>query len=78
MCHERGLGEPTWLPSSRGGCCTHTHTTRASELSMWEQLSLAAFLQKYWADNQVGVCVCVSRASCLLNASNLCCPLPLR
>lgn len=24
------------------------------EVSMWEQLSLAAFLQKYWADNQVG------------------------
>lgn len=24
-----------------------------SEVSMWEQLSLAAFLQKYWADNQV-------------------------
>jgi hypothetical protein len=23
------------------------------QLSMWEQLSLAAFLQKYWADNQV-------------------------
>lgn len=50
----------------------HTHTTRASELSMWEQLSLAAFLQKYWADNQVGVCV--KMASCLLHASNLCCP----
>jgi ribonucleoside-triphosphate reductase len=25
----------------------------AKELSLWEQLSLAAFLQKYWADNQV-------------------------
>lgn len=24
-----------------------------SQVSMWEQLSLAAFLQKYWADNQV-------------------------
>lgn len=24
-----------------------------NEVSMWEQLSLAAFLQKYWADNQV-------------------------
>lgn len=29
----------------------------ASEVSMWEQLSLAAFLQKYWADNQVSVTV---------------------
>lgn len=24
-----------------------------AEVSMWEQLSLAAFIQKYWADNQV-------------------------
>jgi hypothetical protein len=23
------------------------------EVSMWEQLGLAAFLQRYWADNQV-------------------------
>ena len=28
-----------------------------SEVSMWEQLLLAAFLQKYWADNQVSVTV---------------------
>ena len=28
-----------------------------SELSAWEQLSLAAFLQKYWADNQVSCTV---------------------
>ena len=28
-----------------------------SDLSMWEQLSLAAFLQKYWADNQVSCTV---------------------
>jgi len=27
------------------------------ELSMWEQLSLAAFLQAYWADNQVSCTV---------------------
>ena len=27
-----------------------------AEVSMWEQLSLAAFLQKYWADNQVSRC----------------------
>jgi adenosylcobalamin-dependent ribonucleoside-triphosphate reductase len=29
----------------------------AKELSMWEQLSLAAFLQKYWSDNSVSVTV---------------------
>ena len=28
-----------------------------NEVSMWEQLSLAAFLQKYWADNQVSCTV---------------------
>lgn len=27
------------------------------EISMWEQLSLAAFLQRYWADNQVSCTV---------------------
>jgi adenosylcobalamin-dependent ribonucleoside-triphosphate reductase len=27
------------------------------EVSMWEQLSLAAFIQKYWADNQVSCTV---------------------
>eukprot|EP01119_Soliformovum_irregulare_P025453 TRINITY_DN9434_c0_g1_i1.p1 TRINITY_DN9434_c0_g1~~TRINITY_DN9434_c0_g1_i1.p1 ORF type:complete len:681 (-),score=139.37 TRINITY_DN9434_c0_g1_i1:226-2268(-) len=30
---------------------------KASEVSMWEQMSLAAFLQKYWADNQVSCTV---------------------
>lgn len=30
---------------------------KASELSLWEQLSLAAFLQKHWADNQVSCTV---------------------
>jgi ribonucleoside-triphosphate reductase (thioredoxin) len=31
---------------------------KATDISMWEQLSLAAFLQKYWADNQVrNICV---------------------
>ena len=25
----------------------------AAELSIWEQFSLAAFLQRHWADNQV-------------------------
>ena len=29
----------------------------ASSLSLWEQLSLAAFLQRYWADNQVSCTV---------------------
>ena len=28
-----------------------------NEVSMWEQLSLAAFMQKYWADNQVSCTV---------------------
>jgi ribonucleotide reductase alpha subunit len=28
-----------------------------SEVSMWEQLSLAAFMQRYWADNQVSCTV---------------------
>tara|TARA_Y100000034_G_scaffold133967_1_gene201089 strand:+ start:5138 stop:7135 length:1998 start_codon:yes stop_codon:yes gene_type:complete len=28
-----------------------------SDVSMWEQLSLAAFMQKYWADNQVSCTV---------------------
>ncbi|PWJ45067.1 glycyl radical enzyme family protein [Sediminitomix flava] len=28
-----------------------------NEVSIWEQVSLAAFLQKYWADNQVSVTV---------------------
>lgn len=28
-----------------------------SEVSMWEQLSLAAFMQKYWADNQVSATI---------------------
>lgn len=30
---------------------------RLPELSVWEQLSLAAFLQKHWADNQVSCTV---------------------
>jgi len=30
---------------------------KANECSMWEQLSLAAFLQRYWADNQVSCTV---------------------
>eukprot|EP00667_Euglena_gracilis_P003398 EG_transcript_3404 len=29
----------------------------AAEVSMWEQLSLAAFMQRYWADNQVSATV---------------------
>lgn len=28
-----------------------------SEVSMWEQLSMAAFLQKYWSDNQVSATI---------------------
>ena len=30
----------------------------AKDVSMWEQLSLAAFLQRHWADNQVLVVRC--------------------
>ncbi|KAG2386926.1 hypothetical protein C9374_001961 [Naegleria lovaniensis] len=29
----------------------------AKELSMWEQLSLASFLQRYWSDNQVSATI---------------------
>lgn len=32
-----------------------------SEVSMWEQLSLAAFMQEHWADNQVSCTVTFSR-----------------
>ena len=28
-----------------------------NEVPMWEQMSLAAFMQKYWADNQVSCTV---------------------
>ena len=31
-----------------------------SDVSMWEQMSLAAFMQKYWADNQVSCTVTFS------------------
>jgi hypothetical protein len=30
---------------------------KANELSMWEQLALASFLQRHWADNQVSCTV---------------------
>jgi ribonucleoside-triphosphate reductase len=33
----------------------------ANEVSMWEQLSLAAFLQEHWADNQVSCTVTFSK-----------------
>lgn len=29
----------------------------ARDLTMWEQLSFAAFLQRYWADNQASVII---------------------
>ncbi|CAN0343381.1 unnamed protein product, partial [Phaeothamnion confervicola] len=29
----------------------------ANEVSMWEQLSFAAFLQRHWSDNQVSCTV---------------------
>jgi ribonucleoside-triphosphate reductase len=31
----------------------HEEIRTAGEVSMWEQLAMAAFLQRYWADNQV-------------------------
>lgn len=30
---------------------------KLSEVSMWEQLNIAAFMQKYWADNQVSATI---------------------
>ncbi len=33
------------------------HLKKANDVSMWEQLSLAAFLQEHWADNQVSCTV---------------------
>eukprot|EP01133_Synstelium_polycarpum_P002458 gene2458-2794_t len=36
---------------------------KAKSLTMWEQLSLAAFLQKYWADNQVSCTVSFNPAT---------------
>ena len=33
------------------------------QVSMWEQLALAAFLQRYWADNQVSVTVTFNPAT---------------
>lgn len=35
----------------------------AKEVSMWEQLELAAFLQQYWADNQVSVTITFNKQS---------------
>ena len=34
-----------------------------SNVSMWEQLSLASFMQRYWADNQVSCTVSFSKAN---------------
>lgn len=41
-------------------------TTR--DITMWEQLSLAAFMQRYWADNQV----CADWVGCSVSAGNFC------
>lgn len=35
----------------------HEPVRTAQEVSMWEQLAMAAFLQKYWADNQVSATI---------------------
>ncbi|KAL6050260.1 ribonucleoside-triphosphate reductase (thioredoxin) [Balamuthia mandrillaris] len=37
--------------------CVGKNIRKEKDLSMWEQLALAAFLQKYWADNQVSCTV---------------------
>lgn len=35
----------------------------AAEVSMWEQLAMAAFLQRYWADNQVSATITFNPAT---------------
>jgi adenosylcobalamin-dependent ribonucleoside-triphosphate reductase len=35
----------------------HEPVRTAKQVSMWEQLAMAAFLQKYWADNQVSATI---------------------
>jgi adenosylcobalamin-dependent ribonucleoside-triphosphate reductase len=37
--------------------CAGVNIRTVKEVSMWEQLSLAAFMQKYWADNQVSATI---------------------
>lgn len=37
--------------------CVGENLRTLDEISMWEQLSMAAFLQQYWADNQVSYTV---------------------
>lgn len=37
--------------------CIGKHIKCQKDVSMWEQLSLAAFLQKYWSDNQVSATI---------------------
>jgi ribonucleoside-triphosphate reductase len=37
--------------------CSGDNVRTEESVSMWEQLNLAAFLQKYWADNQVSCTV---------------------
>ena len=41
----------------------HTELRTASKVSMWEKLSLAAFMQRHWADNQISATICFDRAS---------------
>ena len=33
------------------------HIRTLNEVTLWEQLQMAAFVQKYWADNQVSCTV---------------------
>lgn len=37
--------------------CAGQHIRTTRDVTMWEQLSLAAFMQRYWADNQVSATI---------------------
>ncbi|MDP2437384.1 MAG: hypothetical protein Q8P67_16695 [archaeon] len=37
--------------------CAGDHVPRANDVSLWDQLTLAAFLQRHWADNSVSCTV---------------------
>ncbi len=52
---EPDLGDPTALVVE---VPVHVKNVRKlSEVSMWEQLSIAALMQRYWADNQVSATI---------------------
>jgi hypothetical protein len=63
--HKAGIHEPnTWIVEIP--VCNRlnqkTPIRTLNEVSMWEQISMAAFLQKHWADNQVSCTVTFSKA----------------